>query len=89
MIDVCSANFVLSLLDISTLTKESMQRYVGNYQSGVVSSRDGSALPPGMPERLFRSVSLKGLVDPSRVMMIDLGEGSCKILKSSRLKQGQ
>ena len=89
MIDVCSANFVLGLSDISTLTKESMLRYVGNYRSGVVSSRDGSALPPGMPERLFRSVSLKGLVDPSRVMMIDLGEGSCKILKSSRLKQGQ
>jgi len=80
---------VLGLSDISTLTKESMLRYVGNYRSGVVSSRDGSALPPGMPERLFRSVSLKGLVDPSRVMMIDLGEGSCKILKSSRLKQGQ
>ena len=89
MIDVCSANFVLSLLDISTLIKESILRYISNYRSGVVLLKDRSALPPSMPERLFRSVSLKGLVDPSRVMMIDLGEGSCKILKSSRLKQGQ
>ena len=80
---------MLGLSDISTLTKESMQRYVGNYQSGVVSSRDGSALSPGMSERLFRSVSLKDLVDLSRVVMIDLREGSCKILKSSPLKQRQ
>ena len=80
---------MLSLLDISTLTKESMKRYVGNYQSGVVSSRDRSALPPGMLERLFRSVSLKDLVDLSRVVMIDIREGSCKILKSSLLNQRQ
>jgi hypothetical protein len=77
---------VLGLSDISNLTKESMRRYIGNCQSGVVSSRDGSALPPGMPERLFRSVLLKDLADLSRVMMIDLGEGSSQNLKSSPLK---
>ena len=83
---------MLGLSDITTLTKESMQLYVGNHRSGVVSSRDGSALPPGMPERLFRSVSpnsLKDLVDLSRVVMIDLGEGLCKILIFNPLEQRQ
>ncbi|KAG9234597.1 kinase-like domain-containing protein [Amylocarpus encephaloides] len=72
--DVCSANFVLGLSDISGFTKESMRRYLGDSWSGVVSSRDSSALPPGIPERLFQSVSFEDLVDPSRVMIIDLGE---------------
>jgi hypothetical protein len=48
---------------------------LGDYQTGVVSSKDGSALPVGVPERLFTSVSLNDLVDVSRVKMIDLGEG--------------
>jgi hypothetical protein len=80
---------VLSLLDISTLIKESILRYISNYRSGVVLLKDRSALPLNMPERLFRSVSLKGLIDLSKMIMIDLSEGSYKILKSSLLKQRQ
>ncbi|OCL00681.1 kinase-like protein [Cenococcum geophilum 1.58] len=78
--DVCSANFVLGLSDISSFTKESMQRFLGDHRSGLVLSRDGSALPAGVPERLFLSVSFKDLVDPSKVKIIDLGEAfsGCK-----------
>jgi hypothetical protein len=66
---------VLGLTDVSSLTKESIHRYLGDPRTGVVSSRDRSALPAGMPEHLFLSVSLKDLVDLSMVKMIDLGEG--------------
>ena len=66
---------MLGLKDISGLTKESMRRYLGDPRTGVVSSRDGSALPPGMPKHLFLSVSVKDLVDLSAVKVIDLGEG--------------
>jgi hypothetical protein len=66
---------VLALGDISGLTKESMQHHLGDYETGEVSSRDGSALPVGVPEHLFTSVLLNDLVDASRVKMIDLGEG--------------
>lgn len=52
-----------------------MQRFLGDHRSGLVLSIDGSALPVGVPERLFLSVSFKDLVDPSKVKIIDLGEG--------------
>ena len=52
-----------------------MQRFLGDYQSGLALSRDGSDLPAGVPERLFLSVSFKDLVDLSKVKIIDLGEG--------------
>lgn len=76
---------MLGLSDISGFTKESMRRYLGDSWSGVVSSRDRSTLPPGIPERLFQSVSFKDLVDSSRVMMIDLGEGLSRTPRSLKI----
>ena len=66
---------MLGLTDISGLTRESMRRYLGEPQTGEVSSRNGSVLPPGVPDHLFLSGSLRDQVDLSTVKIIDFGEG--------------